>query len=70
MQVHRASLERQNAREITLDKIRMALEDDKELFQLLTKSPAGRSLPSRDMQNGGIYPGIVSVLLDILRDGT
>ncbi|KAN0071428.1 hypothetical protein V8E54_010024 [Elaphomyces granulatus] len=56
--VHRASLERQNAREITLDKIRMALEDDKELFQLLTKSPAGRSLPSRDMQNGGIYPGI------------
>lgn len=70
MQVHRASPERQDVDVITLDKIRMTLEDDKKLFQHLTKTSAGRSLPSRDVQDGGIYPGIVSVLLDILRDGS
>lgn len=70
MQFHRSHLKRLNVYAITPNEIQEALEDDHKLFNHLTVSPAGRSLPSREMQKGVIDPSIVSVLLDILREGS
>ncbi|KKA22651.1 hypothetical protein T310_3333 [Rasamsonia emersonii CBS 393.64] len=67
---HRSHLKRLNVYAITPNEIQEALEDDHKLFNHLTVSPAGRSLPSREMQKGVIDPSIVSVLLDILREGS
>ncbi|KAL1966120.1 hypothetical protein VTN77DRAFT_4868 [Rasamsonia byssochlamydoides] len=67
---YRDNLKNSGISEITVSKICDVLEDDDQLFQFLEYHVAGRSLPSRKMQHGVIDPNIVSVLLNILRDGS
>jgi hypothetical protein len=61
-------LKRTSIQEIAFDHILDDLTDNAKLFRSIQKVPAGRGLPSRYVLHGDIDPGIVAVLLHILRD--
>ncbi|OXV09424.1 hypothetical protein Egran_02812 [Elaphomyces granulatus] len=70
LQFYRNNLKRK-VKEITLNNIRDALDDDDKLFPFLASwTKSGRSFPSRYLLGEFVSPDIVAVLLDVSRNGS
>ena len=68
LKYHRNHLKYSNTREIGLEHVYDLLEANDKLFKFLEYDVVGRSLPSNTTLNV-ISPGLVDVLLHVLRDG-